>query len=249
MKPETLMKKALNPKYSSKERFKSFSKIYSDYVDKNGDDNEWDKFRERLRKRFSNFLTKKQKQKFGLTKKEKNVALKELKLFVSTKKKSKYPVEIFYKTSWALIKKLTDKKENILDIGYGNYPTFINFLNCKGYTAYGIEPSPKKYDDKKSFKGTIKDFPSELDKKYDLILINMVYTINYTHYFPDNFEWELKHKNKLIRKLSLLLKKDGYLILIDDIGTIFSKKNLGKYFKIIIFEKDDEGKITILKKK
>ena len=173
---------------------------------------------------------------------------KELKEFVSKKKKSGYPVDIFYKTSWAIIKKLLKKGDKVLDVGFGEYPTFIEFLNYKGYLAYGVEPFPKKIDNKRSFKGTIKRLPRELEQKYDLILINMVYTINYTNHFPGKFRWELKNKSRLLAKLSSLLDKGGYLVLIDDIGTIFSRKDLEKYFKVIIFEKDDEGRITLLKK-
>jgi hypothetical protein len=249
MKPETLMKKALNPKYSSRERAMAFDKLYYDYIKVNGNDKGWDKFREKLREEFSNLLTEKQKLKFGLTKKEKELASIELKKFVSTEKKSGYPVEIFYKTSWALIKKIASKNAKILDVGYGDYPTFIKFLKSKEYNSYGIEPFPKEFDNKHSFKGTIKEFPKKLNQKYDLILINMVYTINYTHHFPKKFKWELKNKEKLLKKLNSILDKNGYLILIDDIGTIFSKRNLKRNFRIILFEKDNEGRITLLRKK
>jgi len=243
------MKKALSSKYSSKERAEAFDKIYYDYVGVKGDDNGWDKFREKLRKKFSNTLSQKQKIKLGLTKKETDNSLNELKKFISSKQKSSYPVELFYKTSWALIKKLINKENKVLDIGFGDYPTFIEFLNKKNYLAYGIEPFPKKFDNKISFKGKIKDLPKKLKQKYDLILINMVYTINFTHHFPKKFKWELKNKEKIIKKLSSLLNEKGYLILIDDIGTIFSKKDLEKNFRAIIFEKDNEGRITLLRKK
>lgn len=249
MTSETLMKKALSSRYSSEERARSFDKIYYDYIDKNGSDKEWDKFREKLRKRFSDILKKEQKIKFGLTKREMSICSKELEKFISNNPKSTYPVDIFYKTAWALIKKLLNKGGKILDIGFGDYPTFIEFLNLKGYSAYGIEPFPKKFDNKKSFRGTIKDFNKKLKQKYDLILINMVYTINYTHRFPKKFTWELKNRKILISKLSSLLNEKGYLVLIDDIGTIFLKKDLRKYFKIILFEKDNDGRITLLRKR
>jgi hypothetical protein len=249
MKPEILMKKALNSKYSPKERSEAFDKIYYDYIKINGNDKCWDKFGEKLREKFSNFLTEKQKVKFGLTKKEKDIASNELQKFISTKKKSNYPVDIFYKTSWALIKKINSKNTKILDVGYGDYPTFIKFLNHKGYNSYGIEPYPKEFDNKNSFKGTIKEFPKKLNQKYNLILINMVYTINYTHHFPKKFKWELKNKEKLLKKLNSLLNEKGYIILIDDIGTIFSREILDKHFQVILFEKDDEGRITLLRKK
>lgn len=249
MKPETLMKKALNSKYSPKERAEAFDKLYYDYIRRNGNDKGWDKFRKGLRKKFSDFLNQKQKAKFGLTEREINIGSKELKKFVLDRPVSNYPVGIFYRTSWALIKKLLNKGGKILDIGFGDYPTFIEFLNLNGYSAYGIEPFPKKFDNKKSFQGTIKDFNQKLKQKYDLILINMVYTINYTYRFPKKFTWELKNRKILISKLSSLLNEKGYLVLIDDIGTIFLKKDLRKYFKIILFEKDNDGRITLLKKR
>ena len=182
------MKRALNPHYSPKKRAEAFDRLYYNYIKINDNDKGWDKFREKLRKKYSDLLTGKQKIRYGLTKKEKYIAFKELKKFVSTKPKSNYPIEIFYKTSWALIKKLADKKDKILDVGYGDYPTFLEFLNSQGYAAYGIEPFPKKFDNKSSFKGTLKNFPDKLNKKYDLILINMVYTINYTHHFSKKFK-------------------------------------------------------------
>ena len=143
-------------------------------------------------------------------------------------------------------------KAKILDIGYGDYPSFINLLNKKGYFAFGIEPFPKEFDKKRSFKATMKNPPKTLARDYDLILINMVYSINYTDYFKKNFEWELKNKKKLIKRIASLIKKRGYLLLVDDIGTIFSKEELKRYFNIILFEKDapnNSGRITFLIRK
>jgi phosphopentomutase len=235
-----LMKESLNSRFSAKKRAKAFNSLYYLYVKNNGNDSGWDTLREDLRKRHLNELTKKQKKKFGLTDKEISSSSNELKKFVSTKSKSNYPVEIFYKTAWALIKKISNKNEKILDIGFGDYPIFIEFLDSKGYNSYGVEPSPKKTDNKKTFEGTINKFPKELEKEYNLILINMVYTINYTHHFSEKFEWELKNKKIVLEKLARLLKKEGKIILIDDIGTIFTKKELKEKLKVILFEKDIE---------
>jgi hypothetical protein len=89
----------------------------------------------------------------------------------------------------------------------------------------------------------------------------MVYSINYTSHFSKNFKWELKYKKKILNKLFGLLNDKGFLILLDDIGTIFSKSDLNKHFQILFFEKDievinfdtnnieDFGKITILRKR
>ncbi len=244
-----LMEKSLNRKFSSKERAEAFDKIYYDYVKEKGNDKEWDQFREKLRKKYFDPLSEKQKKQFGLTTKKMINNSKELKKFISKKPKSNYPVDIFYKTAYCIIRKLSNKKDNILDIGYGNHPTFIDFLNSKGYSAYGIEPFPSRFDKITSFKGTINHFPKKLKQKYGIILINMVFTINYTHHFSKKFKWELKNKQKLLSKLASLLSKEGYLILVDDIGTIFSRKDLGRKFKIIVFEKDNNGRITLLRKK
>ncbi|MCG2719654.1 MAG: class I SAM-dependent methyltransferase, partial [Nanoarchaeota archaeon] len=124
-----------------------------------------------------------------------------------------------------------------------------NLLNKKRFTAFGIEPYPKEFDNIKSFKGTLNKFPKKLEQKYNIILANIVYSINYSHSFPKKFKWELKNKRKLIKKLRFLIKPKGYLILIDDLGTIFLKKELKKYFKILLFEKDCHSKITLLQKR
>lgn len=243
-----LMKKALSARYSPRERAKADLKLYYSYVEEKGDDKGWDKFRKKLRKKYSNPPTSKQKKELGLTKKEMNACSRELKGFVSRKPKSRYPVDLFYSTSWPLVKKLAREGDKILDIGFGDYPTFIEFLNSRGYSAYGIEPFPKKFDSKKSFKGTMKSLPKKLNQKYDIILANLVYTVNYTYHFSKKFKWELKNKKTLIRKLASLLNKKGYLVLVDDIGTIFPRKDLERYFRVIVYEKDNEGRITLLRK-
>ncbi|UZE94137.1 MAG: methyltransferase domain-containing protein [Candidatus Pacearchaeota archaeon] len=261
MKPEILMRKALSIKYSPKERAEAFDKIYYDYVKEKGSDKNWDKFRIKLRQVCSNQLTDIQKNKFGLNKNNVKKAYIELKQNIPKKNKSFFPVEIFYENSFSLIKKITKGDEKILEIGFGDYPILINLLNKKGFSAFGIEPFPKAVDKVRTFKANMKNFPKKLDQKYDIILANMVYSINYMCHSPKKFQWELKNRKGLIKKISSLLDSEGCLILIDDIGTIFSKKYLEKYFKIILFEKDIptinfkkdkvEGyeRITLLKKR
>jgi HJR/Mrr/RecB family endonuclease len=135
-------------------------------------------------------------------------------------------------------------------------------LNQKAYEAYGIEPFAKEFDSWKTFRCKIKNLPKKLEKlKFNIILANMVYSINYTSHFSKNFKWELKYKKKILNKLFGLLNDKGFLILLDDIGTIFSKSDLNKHFQILFFEKDievinfdtnnieDFGKITILRKR
>ncbi len=252
MKAENLMKKSLNSKYVPKERAEAFNKIYLNYVKEKGNDKGWDKFRENLRKRYANPLNKKQIIKFGLTKSHLKNSEKIMAKNISKKEISKFPVDLFYRTAFSIIRKVLPKEAKILDIGYGDYPSFINLLNKKGYFAFGIEPFPKEFDKKRSFKATMKNPPKTLARDYDLILINMVYSINYTDYFKKNFEWELKNKKKLIKRIASLIKKRGYLLLVDDIGTIFSKEELKRYFNIILFEKDapnNSGRITFLIRK
>lgn len=245
---EKLMKEALNPKNLPKKRARSFSQLYSNYVKEKGNDKGWDKFRSKLKKRFVNGLTEIQKKRFGLSRKEIKNASLEIKNKTPTKKNF-FPVHSFYKTSFALINKLGKKGDKILDIGYGDYPLIVDLLNKKGFLALGIEPYPKAFDKIKSFKGTLKKLPKKLEQKYDVILANMVYSINYSQYFHKKFKWELKNKKSLIKKLSSLIKPKGYLILIDDLGTIFSKQDIEKYFKILLFEKDCHGKLTLLQRK
>ncbi len=149
-----------------------------------------------------------------------------------------------------------------MDIGYGDFPTIINLLNKKGYKTYGIDPFAKKFDKEKTFRCKIKNLPKRLEKlKFNVILANMVYSVNYTSHFSKNFKWELEYKQEILKKFFELLENKGFLILVDDLGTIFSKDSLKKYFQILIFEKDVEiinfdtnkiegfGRVTILRKK
>lgn len=231
------MKKALSAGYSPKERASTFNNLYYNYKKEHGSDKNWNEFNLSLRKKCANKLTEKQKQEFGLNKNEVRLSYFELKKSIPKQNKSFFPVEVFYENSYPLIRGILSKGA-ILEIGFGDYPTLVNLLNKKGYSAFGIEPSPKIFDKTKTFKASMKNFPKELEQKYDLILANMVYSINYTHFFAKNFRWELRNKGVLIKKIASLLKPKGHLILVDDLGTIFSKKELKKYFKIILFEKD-----------
>ena len=261
MNAKQLMKRALNLNITPKKRFEAFNKIYSDYVKEKGSDKNWDEFRINLRKACANNLTENQKKKFGLRKKDVRKSYFELKQNIPKKNKSFFPVEIFYENSFSLINKIVRGNKKILEIGFGDYPILINLLNKKRFSAFGIEPFPKAFDKVRTFKANMKNFPKKLDQKYDIILANMVYSINYMCHFPKKFQWELKNRKGLIKKISSLLDSEGYLILVDDIGTIFSKKDLKKYFKIILFEKDipainfeknkveGYGRITLLKKK
>ncbi len=259
MKAGHLMKNALDSKLSTEKRAKLFDRIYEEYVRENGNDNGWDNYRTKLRGAYSNKLSKKQEVKFGINRESIRRAYAELQKNI--KKRNHFPVELFYENSFSIIKKIIKKGDKFLEIGYGDCPLLINLLNKRGYSAYGMEPFPKEFDDNRTFRATMKNIPDRLIDKYDLILINMVYSVNYTQQLKKNFKWELRNKSKLISRISKLLNKQGYLILIDDIGTIFDEKDLKKYFQIILFEKDipvinfmtnktdDFGKLTLLRRK
>jgi len=259
---ENLMKQSLNFKIDSKKRADSFSKLFEEYIkiDKKG--TKWNEFRIKLRKKFANKLTPNQKREYALTKNQLKNSYFEIQKNIPKSQKSFFPVELFYEISYSIIKKISKKGDKILDIGYGDFPILVNLLNQKGYDAYGIEPFAKKFDKKKTFKCKIKNLPKKLEKlKFNIILANMVYSVNYTSHFSKNFKWEIEHKRDVLKKFFELLKSKGFLILVDDLGTIFSKDDLKKYFQILIFEKDVEvinfdtnkvegvGRITILRKK
>ena len=261
-KLETLMKKSLDINYHPKKRADLFNELFNEYIviDKKCD--KWNEFRIKLRKKLANPLTNYQRKEYGITRNDLKNSYFEIKNNISKSQKSSFPVEIFYEISFATIKKISLKQDKILDIGYGDFPILITLLNNKGYDAYGIEPFPKQFDGQKTFKCKINNIPKKLEKlRFNIILANMVYSVNYTSHFPKKFKWELGNKNKIIKKLFKLLEDNGFLILIDDIGTIFAKKDIKKYFQIIHFEKDievinfdtnkieDFGRITILKKK
>ena len=259
---ENLMKESLNFKNLPKKRADSFNKLFDEYIkiDKKG--TKWNEFRIKLRKKFANQLNQNQRKEYALAKKDLKKAYFEIQSNIPKSQKSFFPVELFYEISFAIIQKISKKEDKILDIGYGDFPILVNLLNKKGYETYGIEPFAKQFDKEKTFKCKIKNLPKKLENlKYNIILANMVYSINYTSHFLKNFKWELEHKKELIKKFFELLENKGFLILIDDIGTIFSKRDLERYFQISLFEKDievinfdtnkieDFGKITILRKK
>ena len=257
-----LMKESLNPKNSSNKRADSFNNLFSEYTNIDPKCIKWGEFRIKLRRHFANKLTQNQKKKYALARSNLKKSYFEIKDSIPKSQKSFFPVELFYEVSFSIIQKISKKGDLILDIGYGDFPLLTNLLNRKGYEAYGIDPFPKQFDKDKTFKCKINNLPRKIrDLRYNLILVNMVYSVNYTSHYSKYFKWELKHKAELIKKLHRLLEKKGFLILIDDIGTIFPKRDLEKYFRILLFEKDievinfdtnkveDFGKITLLQKK
>ncbi len=258
-KLEELMKQSLDSKNSPNKRVYFFHKLYNKYIDIGKKDENWDVVRIRLREKFANKLSTSQRKKYSITKMDLKKSYYELQKNIQ---KNNYPVELFYEISLALIQKICKKGERILDIGYGYYPILVNLLNKKGYNAIGIDPFAKQFDNEKTFKCTIKNLPKDLEKKeFNIILANMVYSINYTSHFSKKFNYELANRKRLLKKLSELLDKKGFLILVDDIGTIFSKRDLKQHFKILLFEKDleifnfsknkayDFAKVTLLQKK
>ena len=258
---EALMQKALNPENPSKAREKYFDMLYKLYIKSNKNENNWSTFRIKLREKFANKLDENQKIKYGLTRKSLSKSYFELKN-LSKVKRGYFPIELFYATSLSLINKILKKNAKILEIGYGDFPTFIKLLNKKGYDSYGIDPFAKEFDKIRTFKCKVKNLPKEITNlKFGCILANMVYSVNYANYFSKNFKWELENKQEMLKNFSKLLEDKGFLILIDDIGSIFTKEDLKKYFKLILFEKDieitnfdknkfeDFVKITLLQKK
>jgi hypothetical protein len=160
----------------------------------------------------------------------------------------------FYSIIYSLIKKLLSKSNKILEIGFGQHPFFINFLNYIGYECFGIEPNYDKPDNKTTFKARFPELPEKLNKKYDLVFAVYVFSVIY----DDNMKLKKDEEkiNKVLSKLSDIIKQGGYLVLGDCVGTIFKRKELEKEFKILMFEKDiiinDYEKaltLTILKKK
>jgi hypothetical protein len=256
---EQLMKKALNDKFSSKERFNAFMSSYNNHVKINKDNSNWNKERIALRKKLAQRLTNNERKKFGLADSQIRNAF--FKLLKNKQKKNSYPTEFFYQISYPIICKLLKKKDSMLEIGYGEFSALQKVLEKEGISYFGIEPYAKKIDNRRLFRGKLSKLPRKLDQKYNLILANMVYTINYTNNFSKCFAWELKNKKKLLKLIYSLIKPNGYFISIDDIGSMFTKKELSEYFKLLVFEKDieirdfsdknaiaDFGKVTILQR-
>lgn len=259
---ENLVKDSLNFKNNSKKRANYFNQLYDEYLKIDKDGTKWDEFRTALRKKFADKLTKNQRKEYALTKNQIKKSYFEIQKDIPKAQKSFFPADLFYELSFSIIKKISQRRDRILDIGYGDFPILVNLLNKKGYETYGIEPFAKQFDNEKTFKCKINNIPKELEElKFNVILANMVYSVNYTSHFSKNFNWELKHKPEILKRFSGLLTDKGFLILVDDLGTIFSKVDLEKHFQILLFEKDievinfdthnieDFWKITILRKK
>lgn len=236
---EYLMKESLNLKNDTQKRAELFNDIYESYIKIDEEGKNWDAFRIKLRKKYANKLTQNQKKKYSLKRVDLKKSFYEIKKYIPKSQKSFFPPELFYEISFILLQKVSKRKDKILDIGYGEFPTLINLLNKKGYDAYGLEPYAKQFDRERTFRCKIKDIPKKLEKmRFKVILANMVYSACYTTHYSDNFSWELENREKIIKKFNSLLEKNGFLILIDDMGSIFSKEYLKKYFKVLLFEKD-----------
>lgn len=230
------MKKALNTKNNYKIRARAFDKLYKDYCREYGNDDGWWDYRVSLRKKFANELTDRQEKDFGLTSLKVKKAFFEI--LKNKKKGNSYPSEFFYQLSLSIILKFFSKDDSILEIGCGEFPILEKILDKKGINYFGLDPFIKNVNNKNLFKARISKLPKKLNQKYDLILANMVYTINYTDDNSKYFKWELENKPRLLKTISKLLNEKGYFISIDDIGTIFTKRELEKYFKILVYEKD-----------
>lgn len=235
---QKLMKRVLSDKVSSKKRAKAFEKLYFDHVNKEGNDLGWNEYRTLLRRRHAKVPHERQRGKYGLDAGSLRRAYRNLRKKTPRGGRNAFPTAIFYHISFSVIKKLAGRGAKILEVGFGDDPAFLQLLNKEGYSAYGIEPFSKRCDNRRTFKATMRNLPEMLGRKYDLILANMVYCVYYTYNFPTHFTWELNHKQALLKKMFSLLKSGGYLVLVDDVGTVFSKNDLAKYFKIILFEND-----------
>lgn len=242
---DRLMKFALDSSKASRLREKSLLKVYYLYEKEHGSDKGWMKFYEFLRKKHSRKLSNEMLKKYGLVEKDLKKAASKLKKLIG----SHGPLT-YYSSIYALIYKLSKKGDLLFEIGYGDKPLFINKLNKEGYKCYGIEPKPKQLDNKFSFKAKIQNLPKEVKKEYDIVFANLVFCASYMNYFKGIFVWERKNKLKLLLILANLIKSKGYLILNDDIGSFFMKKQLQRYFNVLIHEKDIGGNtLTLCKRK
>ncbi len=235
-----LMKEVLNKEISSKKRAEVFNKMYYRYIKEDSSGEGWMKTYDFIRSKNISKLNEKKQKEYGL---KNNDLIKSQKYLKEESRKikkldNKERFVVSYTTAYSIIKKIIKPKDKILEIGYGDYPFLIEILNSKGYNTFGLEPETKIWDNKITFKSKFQDINKKLIKEYDIILANLVFCANFMNSFGKRYSWELKNKEKIIKLLTSLLKKKGYLILHDDIGSIFTEKELKKYFKIIFFEKD-----------
>lgn len=232
--------RVLDSKRPADERSAKFSEMFNLFWKYKKSYKEWAETYNKLRDKHLRELTKTQLKKYSLSKADLKKSFinlrKESKAFGNIPKLDKFCVS--YSSTYSLIKKLASPRAEIFEIGYGEYPFLINILNNEGFDCKGIEPTVKKANNRTTFKAKIQNLPKKLGKKYDLVIAVLVFSAHYMHFFKKRFIWERENKKEILNTLAKVVKPRGYLILEDDIGSIFTKKELSKKFKIIFFEKD-----------
>lgn len=240
IKLDNLVKGVLDVKRPADERSSKFSEMFNLFWKNRKSYTAWAETYNKLRGEHLRELTKTQLKRYNLSKaylKKSFIYLKRQGLaFGNIPKLDRFCIG--YSSIYSLIKKLANPRTEIFEIGYGEYPFLINILNKEGFDCKGIEPTAKKTDNRTTFRAKIQNLPKKLEKKYDLVVAVLVFSAHYMHCRKERFRWERKNKKRMLNILAKLVKSRGYLILKDDIGSIFTEKELSKKFKIIFFERD-----------
>jgi SAM-dependent methyltransferase len=145
----------------------------------------------------------------------------------------------YYTPIYTVIKqlKILIKNKKILEIG-ANVPFFLNFLESKGAIVKGIDIKPLIEHKNIILKSVEDDLSGIFKNKFDIIYQRLTFSKLYDdNYYRDHKKYRFENKDKLLKNISKILKKNGYLILLDDRGSIFTPELFEKYhFKKVIME-------------
>lgn len=185
----------------------------------------------------------KKEENFGKLLKEakKELLSKKARLIISKYKRHAGKFQNAYNSEWlsvyyspilvALRKYLGKdlKKRSILEVGYG-LPLFIFYLKSVGSNAVGIDIDPY-ITGKDLYRMSVEHIRPSFKKQYrghfdaivERIALSNLYDKNY---FNKTGKHKFKNKRKILSDLAFLLKDNGFLILQDDRGSVFSEKEL-----------------------
>jgi|GEM_PF-4123677 len=135
----------------------------------------------------------------------------------------------YYVPILVAIEQLVGKIEgkNILEIGC-RYPVFLDYLNSLGTKGQGIDISPRyenRFVQKMNISNLNKQFIAKNKGKFDVIYERLTFS----RWYDDEHELKtgkkrFEHKEKILKTINLLLKRNGTFILLDDRGTMFTLK-------------------------